>query len=358
MSESNVLYQTETLLAAAPKIPPTPSFLRDRYFPTNPSTDIFTTEDVLVDFLESAQLAAPVVSEAKGSIAVGEDSFKTERIKPPLVAPERTLTAHALHHRQFGENPFSGVTPMERAAAALRKDYMELDAMITRREEIIAATAMTNNSYTLTAYSDQYGNAAKGETVHVSLPEGNDVEYIPATAWDAGGDIFGDLGVMVNMLDARALPATDLIVSPDVAQAMLGNADFLKFFDLQRVNLGAIVPTELPSGASRFAVINVLGRQISVFTYGATYKNDAGALQPFIAPGTVILTAPNAGRGLYGAVTLIERERDNPVVTIPMRRVPQVVVNESNNALSCKLRSRPLFIPNAPTPWIKATVLS
>ena len=42
------IYDTHTLLMAVESLSPVSSFLRDRYFPTNEATDVFSTTDVLV----------------------------------------------------------------------------------------------------------------------------------------------------------------------------------------------------------------------------------------------------------------------------------------------------------------------
>ena len=42
-------YDTHTLLMAVQQLTPAATFLRDRYFPTNDASDIFATDDVLVE---------------------------------------------------------------------------------------------------------------------------------------------------------------------------------------------------------------------------------------------------------------------------------------------------------------------
>ena len=44
------IYDTHTLLMAVESLSPVSSFLRDRYFPTNEATDVFSTTDVLVEY--------------------------------------------------------------------------------------------------------------------------------------------------------------------------------------------------------------------------------------------------------------------------------------------------------------------
>ena len=52
-------YETHTLLMAVEQLQPASTFLRDRYFPTNAATDIFATEDVLVEYRDGVRKLAP-----------------------------------------------------------------------------------------------------------------------------------------------------------------------------------------------------------------------------------------------------------------------------------------------------------
>ena len=116
------IYQTQTILAAMPKIKKEPTFLRDRYFPTT-ENDIFVTEDVLVEYMdESNRKLAPCVIPLRGGIPIGREGYHTERFTPPYVAPERTLTIDTLNKKQFGETLFSKKTPAAREGAILNKD--------------------------------------------------------------------------------------------------------------------------------------------------------------------------------------------------------------------------------------------
>ena len=55
-------YDTHTLLMAVQQLTPAATFLRDRYFPTNDASDIFATDDVLVEFRDGSKKLAPFVA--------------------------------------------------------------------------------------------------------------------------------------------------------------------------------------------------------------------------------------------------------------------------------------------------------
>ena len=71
------LYDTLTMLTAIQQMQPATTFLRDRYAPTNPQQDIFSTKKVIVDYRKGTQKLAPVVAPRRGGITVTRDSFKT-----------------------------------------------------------------------------------------------------------------------------------------------------------------------------------------------------------------------------------------------------------------------------------------
>ena len=68
------------------------------------------------------------------------------------------------------------------------------------------------------------------------------------------------------------------------------------------------------------------------------------------------LTAPAAGRTLYGAVSQVE-QADGLFHTYTGKRVPKYLSNAEGNSRSLTLTSCPLLIPNNKNPFIVAKVL-
>ena len=89
-------YDTHTLLMAVQQLTPAATFLRDRYFPTNDASDIFATDDVLVEFRDGSKKLAPFVAPRKGGVTVLRAGYNMERYTPPFVAPRRVLTLDEL----------------------------------------------------------------------------------------------------------------------------------------------------------------------------------------------------------------------------------------------------------------------
>ena len=351
------IYKTKTMLAAVEQLKPVTSFLRDRYFPTG-AGDLFPCEEVLVEYKDSTgNKMAPVVLPRKGSISVEREGYTTSKMVPPLVAPCRPLTIDDLNKKQMGENLFSDRTPAQRQAEILMQDLADFDAMITAREENIAAQCLFNNGYTLKQYADKYG---KGEFTEYEMKfyteAANPAQYFPGIKWGAeGANITGDLYQMILMLTSKGNAATDVLLGSDAADKLLGNAKIKELLDLNNYRIGQIDPVALPQGAARLGRLNIRGRMVDLITYDGTYVDEVtGDLKPYIPAKSICVTAPGAGRGLYGAVSQMEQSAGQ-FETHMGKRVPQYWADKDGRTLT--VSSRPLFVPRTKNPFISATVL-
>ena len=349
-------YDTHTLLRSVQQLTPASSFLRDRYFPTNDATDIFATNDVLVEYKDGDKKLAPFVAPRKGGVTMLRKGYHMERYTPPFVAPKRALTIDDLNKRGFGEALYSQLTPEQRQQVRLLKDADEMGEFITRREEAMAAETLLTNGCIMKHIAD---DVAEGDEMEIRFYTGevNPAQYAPATPWSAvDADIISDLGVMARMLTSKGLRATELVCSPDVADAVINNEKVQKFLDNRRYEMGEVNPEVLPAGAVVMARLKVNGRIISIISYDETYTDDAGADQLYIPSGKCVLTAPSAGRTLYGAVSQVE-QKDGQFHTYPGKRVPKYLSDANNNSRTLTISSCPLLIPNNKNAWITASVL-
>jgi hypothetical protein len=346
----------EYLLAVQQITPPT-SFLRDRYFPST-DADIFASEKVLAEYRDGSKKLAPVIAPRVGGVTVLRQGSELNEYAPPTIAPKRTTTIDDLTRRGFGEAILPTLTPEERESQLALRDAAELDDLITRREEQIASELLQNNGYVLKQVAD---NLDVYDEYEIMFYDGgsNPAAYTVSTAWNqSGADILGDLKLMIQQLTSRGLPATDLIVGDGVAEVITSDPDIYAKLLIPdgKYNLGRIDPKTLPNGAAFIASLNVYGRNIDILSYTETYTNDAGVDTPYIAPGKAILTAPAAGKALYGAVTQIEQS-DSEFHTYAARRVPKVYVDADKNVKEVTLTSRPLLVPVNKAPFVIADVL-
>lgn len=349
------IYSTHTLLMAVEQLTPPTTFLRDRYFPTNEATDVFSTDDVLIEYRDGDRKVAPFVAPRKGGVTMLRQGSYMERYTPPRIAPRRVLTLDDLKKRGFGEALFTQMTPEQRQLTMVLKDISELDAMITRREEVMAAETMLKNGCVMKHIADDH---TKGDDMEIRFysESSNPSTYTPTTKWGTtGAKIIDDIHAMIQMLTKNGLAATDLIVAPDVAAIMLNDETILKLLDIRNYNIGMVEPIALPNGVARIMRLNVYGRMIDVFCYDEQYENEDGDLTPFIPAGNVVLTAPNAGRTLRGAVSQVE-QADGELHTYTGARVPKYIADANGNTRTITLTACPLLVPNQKNPWVSAKV--
>lgn len=347
---------TLTLLAAVKQLAPATSFLRDRYFPTNDVTDIFSTTEVLVEYKDGSKKRAPFVSPRKNGVTMLRDGYGVKSYAPANIAPKRPITIDDLAKKGFGEALFSNLSPEQRQLALVLSDIDEMGEMITRREESMAAETMLNNGCVMKHYADK-GDEYEEKEIRFYDEENNPAAYTPSVNWSLpGADILGDLYQMICFLTAKGNAATDVILGSQAAEKFLNNDGIQKLLDLKNYNIGSVNPVELPVGAARIAQIIVMGHKVDVFTYDQTYENDNGADTPYIPVKSVIVSAPGAGRTAYGAVSQVEQS-DGLMHSYAGRRVPHYVADATHNTRSVTLTSCPLLMPNKKNPWISAEVL-
>lgn len=337
-------YQTRSLIQAVRTLAPAKSFLRDRYFPTNSESDIFSTSTVLAEYRDGDKRMAPVVMMGHSGVGVTRPKAYMREIEPCNLAPKRPLSLDEVTKRGFGEALGGERTPEEREAIMAAEDLADLDAMITRREEYIAASVMLDNSCKMEAWGDEAGEA---EPYDLCYYEGtaNPAAYAVGNKWDsAGAAIFADLAAASSMLTSRGLRATDFVCNPDVAEAIADNEAVMKRLDNRSANFGNLAPVLQDGGAALFGVLNVGGLMLNIITYNQTYQDDDGAIKPYIPSGCGVVTAPGAGHTAYGSVSQVE-SADGMLHTYAQRRVPKFVPDVAGNSRDLTMTARPVCVP-------------
>lgn len=353
-------YDTHTLLMSVKQLPPLHTFLLDRYFPTNAASDIFATDDVLVEYRKGSKKAAPFVAPRKGGITILRDGYTMKRFTPSYIAPKRPLTIDDLKKRGFGEALYPNLTPEQRQGVIMMGDLDELRNMNLRRKEAMAAEVIFTNGCIMDEYIDDLHNFEEREVRYYD-GDVNPATYTPAADWDtneaSGRQMLNDVAAMISMLTSRGLPATEVLVSPDVADVVLANEWIMKLLDNRRYEMGGVSPELLPSGASKICRLNIKGRMIDFLSYEDTYTEVDGTVKPFIPAGMIAVCAPNAGRTVYGAITQVE-QADGEFHTYAAVDVPKYLSDAAHNVRELMLSSAPLCMPNNENPFITAKVLS
>ena len=351
------IYSTYFMLAAVREIPLEQSFFRTRYFPTDNAMDVFGTARVLADFDEESQKRAPFVLPRIGSIPGTRDGFSTAELEPANISISMPLTLDQLQKRGFGESLLSQATPADRERHFLVHDLADLSARISRSEELLAVNTILNNGTTMRHRTDR---ADVYEDIGVKFYDGsnNPTLVTPSTKWTHStyadgvwtpGNWYADICEMIRQLTQSGRPAREIIVAQDVGDFLMEDGWILAMLDNRRAEMGRIAPTELTEFVYQLGSFNFKGRVLPILVSNGTYEDDSGDDVAYVPDGTVIVIAPNVGRGLYGAVT--QMETDGHFHTYAGKRVPQHIFTIRPPARETQLSCRPLFVPKRSNPW-------
>lgn len=350
------IYTPQFMLPAVKAITPRSTFLKDRYFPNGIS---FPTEKVLVDYKEDDRKIAPFISPRRGGITSYREGYSTYELVPPMIGEKRALTADDLKKRGFGEALFSGMSDDQRQGEILTEDLYILTNRIKGRMEEMAAQCLLNNAITGKIYTGEFGGSDY-EEYEIKYYEGgsNDAVYTPAKKWnESGAAIIDDLYAMADSLASRGLAATDLICAPNVAAQFRKDSTLRDLLDNRRMEYGELNPQQLAEqGVIQIGVLNCDGMRLNIFSYNASYVNDAGTSTKFIPAGKVVVTAPGCGETIYGAVTQLEQGASE-FTTYQGEMIPKYISDPVSEVRTVQLVSRPLLKPKQKAPWITATVL-
>ena len=354
------IYNTYYMLGAVEEIPLEHTFFRNRYFPTNKESDIFGTARVLADYKQRSQKIAPFVLPRIGAIPGTRDGFSVYELEPANIAVSMPLTLDQLQNRGFGESLLSTRTPEERARILLMQDLTELSNRISRAEELLAVKTILDNGATMRHQTD---NPEIYKDIEAKFYDGvnNPALYTPANTWSHStksgetwtkGSWFTDMCNMIKQLTSKGRKVREFVVSPDVGDFLTNDGWLEKFFDNRRAEIGRLDPARLGEDAYELCTINFNGRVLPIIVYEGTYEDSAGNDTKYLPDETVIAIAPDVGRGLYGAVSQVEK--DDKFHTYAGMRVPQHIATQRPPALETQLTARPLFVPKVANPWCVA----
>lgn len=350
---------------------PVNTFFRDRYFPTAPQ-DIFAADKVLCEYRDGDNGRAPFMTLDADPINVKRSGYELHDYAPTCIKQSRNLTADQLKQRGFGEAILSDSTEEERAAKLVAEDLALLERRIVRTEELLCATVMINNGFTVVENigADANGDPIPGPTAQVQFYDpnvGNDGAYSIGSQWTTStswSEIVEDVRNMCRSLSRRGLPHTDLIIGQEVADVLLANTDFRALVDkMSGIIIASPIVQELTKydGVSLLGVVNFGGYNLNVIVVDEQYQDkvyDSGSgtyvttWVNYFPADAIMVTAPNAGHLMYAHI--VHMDEDGSVDTIKGKRVPDLFVDRKRKTREIILESRPFAAPKNYSPWIYA----
>ena len=323
------LFETRTMLKALEQSQPPKTFLLDTFFPTVNQSD---TETVDIDIVKGKRKLAPFVAPIHEGKVVANEGYQTDTFKPPYIKAKKITSAVDMLKRIAGNTIYQNdLTPVQKAALKLGNDLRELQDMITRREEWMAAQALTTGRIHV-----------QGEGVDKIIDfhmRPDHKEVLPANAkWtEEKSDPMRDLRRWQEKVvqDSGLVPRI-AVLGKDVLNALLDHKKFQKMMDNNRINMGAIEPKNLANGAKYWGLID----DIEVYSYNEWYLDEAGNECPMIPSNMLILGANNARTARhYGAIQDLD-------ATAAVRYFPKSWTQEDPSVRFVMLQSAPLVIPH------------
>ncbi len=346
---------TYKLINAVKKMYPVVQFFKNRYFPDG---KVYYSEKALVETKKKGRAVAPFVIPVVGGIAVESEGYRAMEIEAPYIAPKKVITAAQLEKKAFGESPESGRTPAQRENE-LEAEYMDdLRKSVLRRHELMCAELLLTGKVLMKHYANG-DDAAKGINYDLKYLQFYDKEFKNRYTFSSSfKDMSASLKIqefykMASELRKRGIRATDIVMASDVSMELMSKDDFLKFYDIAKVDFGDIKQTELPEGVVCNGRININGVVMTMFTYDEAYEDLDGQEKPFIPAGTILFLQPGMGETVYAQVTFFS---GGSFKSYAEKIVPRFVGSEKENTAEVQVFSRPVPYPYDWEGWLVANI--
>lgn len=342
------IYTPQTMLRPVTKRMPVTTFIRDTFFP---GFETFPTKHVVMDFYKNKQRVAPFVAEGSRPINIRREGYRTEFYTPPFINISVPYDTDLLQTRLPGEQVFGGMSPEERALAMMQQDYQELDDMIVRREEVMAAELLQYGTVTVTGYVDDSATQVRTDTIDYGFE--NVINLTGSSQWDQpDADPYADLEAAANLVRQGGYNPEVVVLGEEAARRLLQNEKILKLLDVRNAFFGEINPQLNLQNGNGYAYLGRLaGLGLDLYQYLAWYYDETtNSMKPYVEKNKVIVGARDIGEMLYGANTIIPEDSIN-FVTVEGPRVAKVVVNRDTDTKSLVVKSRPIPKPFDIAAW-------
>lgn len=340
------IFETRTMLDAVEQMPRARRFLMDTFFNGgNPLT--FSTKTVDIDISKGKRRMAPFVHPRLPGSLVSRDGMRTDTYAPPYVQPKLETTAELILKRGAGENPYASRPAAVRAAERLGKDLSDLDDDVTRREEWMCAQALVTGQVPVVG-------EGVDEVVDFLMADDHKIVLDPLTKWSAdGSDPIGNLRAWKRKISKDSGRSANVaVLSGAAVDAFQSNDMVMKMLSTRRVDMGLIVPQELPDGVTYLGYLNDPG--IDLYAYDEWFLDGEDVEQPMIPQGGLILGASNTRNAmLYGAIQDLDAIESG---LVEAARFPKTWVTPEPSARWLKLISAPLAGMLEPDAFIYAKV--
>lgn len=345
------IYTPRTLGGIIRRMPPVRTFFRDTFFKNRRT---FVTKSVDVDFVKGGRALAPFVHPKIGGKTILNSGYETKSYTPALLAPNKVTTVDDLLNRSAGENPYSGRTPAQRAVEKLAEDLRELNEMIVRREEWMAASAI---------FTGKIPVIGEGLNEEIDFSFTNTETIVTDNLkWNKDtSDPLGDLERWHTAVQKNGFVNCNIcVMAADVVTAFINHPKVKDVLDTRSYDIAVIAPRMLPSGVTYVGTYKKLG--LDIYQYNEWYLDDwtepnSPEEKPLVPAGHLAMLSTAALYSIYyGAITFIPEEGKG-FVTVEADKAPQTWIERRPDRRFLQINSAPLTVPHEVNSWYVAKVL-
>jgi len=317
-------------------------------------TEQHGTRLVQMDVLVAGQKMAPIQRPTDRSAMMARDAAAEKLIKLPYMKPGRPTNAEEIiRQREAGSHLYSPTDLVARAQRQIGRDIEDLDDMISRRVELMAAKGLLTGKTPLVSTDDDGLKWGVDAEVDWAMPSDHIITIsVTADKWDAStADPIGNFRTWGRMIAASAgLSGTLATLGTDASEALMNHAGVKTLLDNRRIEAG-----NLELNAMGMDGITYLGRLngIDLYEDARTYAADTtGTATPYTPAKSVVFGARNAqNRMHYGPIS--DLKCPNPLVE---RWVKTWETDEPSQRLVA-VHSSPLPAVHQPDAHVSVTVL-
>lgn len=282
-------------------IEPPQTFLTNRYFG---GVKMFTTETIEWDIEEGGQRLAPFVAPTSQGVHIRSSGFIQATIKPAYIKPKKTLTPQDGKYRTAGESYGVGqMTPKQRIDAALARQLLLHEQMLTNRQEWMASKALCDGQITISGehYPSTLVDFGRASTLSKTIVDG--------VQWDdAGGLPFADIELVATDVRTKSygVIADEVIMESKAWEFFRAKCITNPIFDNQQRFGNGTMDIGPRNGNRNGEYMGKINR-FNFWVYDGAYEDNDGNSVKFLPDYTALVMGNVEGIKYYGAIEDLEQ---------------------------------------------------
>lgn len=287
------IFDTAVLNRVVTSLPAPAPFLLNSFFP---HVQVEATEEIRFDMEHSRRRLAPFVSPVVAGQVVQSQGYTTKSFKPAYIKDKRIFNAERPFKRAIGEHIGGEMSPMQRMGATLAAELTDQVAMLTRRQELMAAEVLRTGKTIVEG--DLYPR------VEVDFGRDPDLtlRLLDTARWGDGmADPLEDVAAWSRLVTQKSGTTANTVVMDLKAWQLFSAAPSVQeLLDRQRGSATLLNAAVAGEGGRHVATIG----DLNIWLYHAWFNDpETDAQVPYLPDNTVILTGPELeGTRCYGAI--------------------------------------------------------